>query len=51
METVIVDAGPLVAYLQKGDQDHDWAVEQFQWLHAPLLTCDAVLSEAFYLLR
>jgi predicted nucleic acid-binding protein len=51
METVMVDAGPLVAYLRKGDEDHGWAVEQFQRLHEPLLTCDAVWSEAFFLLR
>jgi hypothetical protein len=24
METVIADAGPLVAYLKRDDKDHDW---------------------------
>jgi|SRR6266436_1128579 len=51
METVIVDAGPLVAYLRSGDQDHDWAVEQFRRIQMPLRSCDAALSEAFFLLR
>jgi uncharacterized protein len=51
METVIVDAGPLVAYLKRDDQDHDWAVEAFQRFTNPLRTCDAALSEAFFLLR
>ena len=51
METIIVDAGPLVAYLKKGDQDHKWTVEQFQRFRTPLRTCDAALSEAFFLLR
>lgn len=51
METVIVDAGPLVAYLRRDDIDHAWATEQFRALREPLLTCDAVLSEAFFLLR
>lgn len=51
METVIADAGPLVAYLKRDDADHVWARGVFQRLTAPLLTCDAVLGEAFFLLR
>jgi uncharacterized protein len=51
METVIVDAGPLVAYLRKDDTDHDWAVDRFKELQPPLRTCDAALSEAFFLLQ
>ncbi len=51
METIIVDAGPLVAYLRKDDADHDWAVERFQELRHPLRTCDAALSEAMFLLQ
>ena len=51
METVIVDAGPLVAYLDAGDQHHDWAAAQFRLFDQPLLTCEAALSEAFFLLR
>ena len=51
METVMVDAGPLVAYLKRDDQDHVWAKEVFQSLTRPLLTCDAVLGEAFFLLQ
>jgi uncharacterized protein len=51
MEAVIADAGPLVAYLKGNDQDHDWAQGDFNRLTRPLLTCDAVLSEAFFLLQ
>ena len=51
METVIVDVGPLVAYLSKDDADHPWTTERFQELRGPLHTCDAALSEAFFLLR
>jgi predicted nucleic acid-binding protein len=47
METIITDAGPLVAYLKHDDQHHDWAEEMFQRLTSPLRTCDAALSEAF----
>lgn len=51
METIIVDAGPLVAYLRHDDADHDWATEQFRRFRHPLRTCDAALSEAVFLLQ
>ena len=51
METVIADAGPRVAYLKRDDKDHDWAAEVFHRLMSPLRTCDAALSEAFFLLQ
>jgi predicted nucleic acid-binding protein len=50
-ETVIVDAGPLVAYLDRSDQHHEWAVESFSRLNNPLQTCEAVMAEAWHLLR
>ncbi len=50
-KSIIVDAGPLVAYLKRDDEHHDWAGEMFQQFRAPLLTCDAALSEAFFLLQ
>ncbi len=49
-EKVLVDAGPLVALLNRQDRFHDWAVAQASRMPVPLRTCDAVLSEAFYLL-
>ena len=51
MATVIVDAGPLVAYLRRSDSDHEWAKRIFNSLTEPLVTCDAALSEAFFLLQ
>ena len=48
---VIIDAGPLVAFLVKEEAHHHWVIEQFQNLPAPFLTCDAVLTEAFFLVR
>jgi len=48
---VIADAGPLVAYLDRSDQHHEWAVATFAQLIAPLLTCEAVMAEAWHLLR
>jgi len=48
---VILDTGSLVAYLLKRERAHDWAKRQFQDSNAPFLTCEAVLSEACFLLR
>jgi len=50
-ERVIIDTGPLVAFLVKDETHHQWVVEQFQRLTAPFLTCEAVLTEAFFLVR
>src|SRR5574340_1808343 len=48
---ILLDTGPLVALLNRNDRYHAWAEEQ--WAHAapPLLTCEAVLTEACHLLR
>lgn len=48
---VILDTGPLVAFLDAGEAAHDWTVVQFQQVAGPLLTCEPVLAEAMYLLR
>ena len=48
---VVLDAGPLVALLDQADQWHTWTSEQFNLLHEPMLTCEAVVSECAYLLR
>jgi uncharacterized protein len=47
---VLVDTGPLVALLDRRDVHHHWVEEELANLHEPLLTCEAVLSEAFFLL-
>ena len=49
--TVVVDTGPIVALLDADETRHDWARTRFEELRAPLLTCEAVLSEASFLLR
>lgn len=48
---ILVDTGPLVAYLNARDRYHDWAKEQLGLVQPPLLTCEAVLSEVLFLLR
>ena len=50
-EIVLVDTGPLVAWLIASDSQHAWAVAQFARLPPPLLTCEAVLSEAAHLIE
>lgn len=47
-EQVILDAGPLVAYLAADDEFHAWAKERLAGCALPLLTCESVLSEAFF---
>ncbi len=46
---VLVDTGPIVALLDRRDLHHQWAKSQIANLHEPLLTCEAVLSEVFFL--
>lgn len=48
---VLLDTGPLVALLCAGEPWHEWTVEQFASLEAPLLTAEAVLAEADHLVR
>jgi predicted nucleic acid-binding protein len=48
---VIIDAGPLVAMLDDDDQHHAWAKQQVAELNPPLLTCEAVVTEAAFLVR
>lgn len=48
---VLMDTGPLVAFLNRKDRYHAWVGEQLAEIAPPLLTCEAVLSEACFLLR
>ena len=48
-KTVIVDSGSLVALLRRDDQYHPWASSLTEQLVTPWHTCDAALSEAFFL--
>ena len=51
MKEILADTGPLVAYLDRSDRDHEWAKEAFSAINRPLLTCEAVIAEALFLLR
>jgi uncharacterized protein len=49
--TTICDTGPLVAYLNRHDPFHAWAVALMKQVRPPLLTCEPVLTEVVYFLR
>ncbi|HLY06792.1 MAG TPA: PIN domain-containing protein [Rhizomicrobium sp.] len=50
MRAAIVDTGPLVALLDRGQRVHAWAVARFEELEPPALVCEPVLAESMYLL-
>ena len=47
----ICDTGPVVAYLNRNDPYHAWAVALMKQVRPPLLTCEPVLTEVVYFLR
>ena len=47
---VIVDTGPIVALFDADEAHHSWVVSRLEELEPPLLTCEAVLTEASYLI-
>jgi predicted nucleic acid-binding protein len=50
-KSCIVDSGALVALLNPHEHHHQWARETFSRQAAPWLTCDAVLTETYFLLH
>jgi predicted nucleic acid-binding protein len=49
--TVVIDTGPLVALLNRRDHQHAWAKKVLDTIEPPIVTCEAVISEACYLLK
>ena len=49
--TVLIDSGTIVAALRRRDQHHAWARANFEAFVEPCMTCEAVLSESFFLLE
>ena len=49
--SVALDTGPLVAWIDRRDPSHLWTVEQLRQLRPPFATCEAVISEALFLLE
>lgn len=50
MAKMILDTGPLYAMLDRRDEYHSWSIQHLAGLRGPLLTCDAVLTESFFLI-
>ena len=44
----IADTGFLVAFANRNDRHHEWAVRVAETVAEPLLTCEAVLAEAAF---
>lgn len=51
MNPVLLDTGPIVALLDRSEQHHRECSDLVATLEAPLITCEAVIAEACYLLR
>lgn len=47
----IADTGLLVAFANRSDEHHGWAVHVCEGVSEPLLTCEAVLAEATFHLQ
>lgn len=50
MADLIIDTGPLVGWINGRDQWHRWSAATLSELDPPLITCEAVIAEAAWLL-
>lgn len=50
LQQVIVDTSALVASIDQSERHHEWVVQQLEQIEPPLLTCEAVVSETWFLL-
>ena len=48
---ILVDTGPIVAMLDRRERFHQQCVEALLATNEPLVTCEAVIAEACFLLR
>lgn len=51
MKPVLLDTGPIVAMLDRSERRHRECADLAVKLEAPLITCEAVIAEACFLLR
>jgi uncharacterized protein len=51
MEAVILDASPLIAYFDAAEDHHAWCIHQFEAVKPPLLSCEAAMAEAIYVVE
>lgn len=50
-DRIIVDTGPLVAFLRRNEQYHQWSRETFAAYKPPFYTSEPVLAEACFLIE
>ena len=50
MTRIVIDTGPLVALLNRRDRHHAWIRRVLGTVEPPVFTCEAVVSEACFLL-
>ncbi len=50
-QNILLDTGPLVAILDRRDTFHDWTTKQWEDIQPPFLSCEAVITEACFLLK
>lgn len=48
---VIADAGPIVAFIDRGDAHHRWTRDEARNFAGPWLTAETAVTEAWHLLR
>ena len=51
MTRIVIDTGPIVALLNRRDRHHAWVREVLDTVEPPIFTCEAVVSEACFLVR
>ncbi len=47
----LIDTGPLISFLAPDLRYHSWTCDQFKLLRPPMFTCEAVVTEAAFLLH
>jgi uncharacterized protein len=50
LQQVIIDTSALVASIDQSERHHEWVVQQLEQIEPPLLTCESVVSETWFLL-
>ncbi len=48
---ILLDTGVLIAFINKRERLHLWATEQWKMVAPPFFTCEAVITEACFLLQ
>jgi predicted nucleic acid-binding protein len=51
MQPILIDTGVIIALFDHDEWAHERCVRALESIHAPLVTCEAVITESCYLLR